>query len=108
MLGYIVLELLGPGHAHGTNASLQGDVRTLKEVNQRGWGRCKIVIHMLYYTTYATPISVLISTIVMVLIKIHCIFKVISIHLTVQNRLVRHMDTPIHTAPPHTCLYVCV
>ena len=87
MLGYIVPELLGPGHAHGTNASLQGDVRTLKEAQQRGWGRCKIVIHMLYYNTYATHISVLISTIDMVVIKIHGIFIVISKHLTDQYRL---------------------
>ena len=87
MLGYIVLELLGPGHSHGTNASLQGDVRTLKEAQQRRWDRCNIDLAMNYHTSYDTPRSVLIYTIVMVLIKIHCIFKVISIHLTVQYRL---------------------
>ena len=87
MHGYIVLARLGARHAHGKNASLHGDVSTLKEVYQRMWGRCKIDMTMHYYSTYATSRSVLIPMIDMVLVEIHHIFKVMSRHLTVQYRL---------------------
>ena len=102
---YIVLALLGPGHARGTNASLQGDVRTLKEVYQRGWYRCNIDLAMNYHTSYTASMSVMIYTIVKVLIKIHGIFKVISRHLTVQYRLTWHRDTPM---PYDTTTYLLV
>ena len=83
----MVLARLGARHANGTNASLQGDVSTPKDVYQRGWGRCKVDKTMHYHTTYATSRPVLIPKIDMVLIEIHYIFKVISRHLTVQYRL---------------------